>query len=120
MKRALLLGALALTACDSVYDCRAIDGDTLDCGGERVRLIGIDAPEADTRDGPYARQVLSLIVLEPVTIERRGEDRYGRTLAHVYGADENVACTLMLAGAARYVERWDNLPRGQVAMECRL
>ena len=33
---------------------RAVDGDTLDLSGERVRLIGIDAPELDQscqRDG---------------------------------------------------------------------
>ena len=28
---------------DTVANCRAIDGDTLNCGGERIRLLGIDA-----------------------------------------------------------------------------
>jgi hypothetical protein len=25
--------------------CRAVDGDTLNCGGERLRMIGLDTPE---------------------------------------------------------------------------
>jgi hypothetical protein len=38
--------------------CRAIDGDTLRCGRERVRLLGVYAPELNEPGGPEAHQRL--------------------------------------------------------------
>ena len=35
-----ILGAIATLA-----GCTATDGDSLNCNGERIRLLGIDAPE---------------------------------------------------------------------------
>lgn len=71
----------------------AIDGDTLRCGKERIRLLGIDAPEmpGHCRRGrqcvegdPYAsKAALAARLKGRATIERRGRDRYGRTLARV-------------------------------------
>ncbi len=70
---------------------RAIDGDTLDMGGVRVRLHGIDAPEFEQRCrsggrrwpcGQYATQALaSLIGNETVECEKRDSDSYGRVVA---------------------------------------
>lgn len=70
---------------------RAIDGDTLDMGGVRVRLHGIDAPEIEQRCrsggrrwpcGEYATQALaSLIGNETVECEKLDRDSYGRVLA---------------------------------------
>ncbi len=73
---------------------RVVDGDTVIVSGERVRLIGIDAPESVKPDspvecyGPEASAALSRllprgtpVVLE-YDIERR--DRYDRTLAYVW------------------------------------
>src|ERR1700712_1173347 len=37
--------AAAPTEANAVEWCRVVDGDTLRCGNERVRLLGIDAPE---------------------------------------------------------------------------
>lgn len=70
---------------------RVIDGDTFVCdGGERVRLLLIDAPELD--QGPYgARSRDALIRLIPAGVEVGLEidvqerDRYRRLLAYVYG-----------------------------------
>lgn len=45
---AMLLGTVLHARCpagEPIYGCRAVDGDTLRCGQERVRLLGIDAPE---------------------------------------------------------------------------
>ncbi len=71
----------------------AIDGDTLRCGKERIRLLGIDAPEMPghcrrgrscVQGDPYAsKAALASMLKGQVTIERRGQDRYGRTLASV-------------------------------------
>jgi hypothetical protein len=71
---------------------RVVDGDTLDVGGERIRIVNIDTPEmppkakcASEADGALrARDRLDRLVRAgPVTLERTGTDRYGRTLAHV-------------------------------------
>lgn len=65
--------------------CRAIDGDTLRCGRERVRLIGVYAAEMSEAGGEAARARLERrLAAGAVTIERRGRDRYGRTLGVVY------------------------------------
>jgi endonuclease YncB( thermonuclease family) len=69
-----------------------IDGDTLRADGERIRLVGIDAPElsqtcfdAQKREwscGRAARaRLIALISHEQVACIPQGRDRYGRTLA---------------------------------------
>lgn len=68
-----------------------IDGDTLQLGGTKVRLYGIDAPEsAQTCQrgrqtypcGREAAQALAgLLWNQVVTCQRRDTDRYGRTVA---------------------------------------
>ena len=42
---ALVLFALPALADDIIGNVRIIDGDTLEIGGKRVRLFGVDAPE---------------------------------------------------------------------------
>ena len=77
-----------------------IDGDTLEIRGERIRLFGIDAPESgqtclDARGQRYRCGQKAALVLDArigegvVTCERKGTDRYGRTVAlcRVYGED---------------------------------
>jgi endonuclease YncB( thermonuclease family) len=65
------------------------DGDTLRCGGERVRLLLIDAPEM--RQGDFGlRSKLALEELAPVGVsillelDVQQRDRYQRLLAHVF------------------------------------
>jgi len=82
---ALLLAASTLSAQSTYQRCRAIDGDTLRCGGERIRLIGIYAPERSEAGGNEARQRLQAFIdTGRVHIEAAGHDRYGRIRAHVY------------------------------------
>lgn len=69
----------------------AIDGDTIELGGQRIRLFGIDAVESAQsceRDGEAwacghdAAAALSAIVEgRNLQCERRGMDRYGRIVA---------------------------------------
>lgn len=83
---------------------RIIDGDTLVLeGGERIRLLGIDAPELRQPGGAAARAFLvALAEGKIVRIERRGHDRYARTLAHLYLPDgRSLAALLLTAGHAR-------------------
>lgn len=97
--------------------CSAVDGDTLRCGRERIRLIGIDAPEmpGHCRPGrlcavgdPFAsRDSLANALFAPIVIERIGRDRYGRTLAFVSAGGEDLSCVQLRRGQARYRSDWD-------------
>lgn len=70
---------------------RAVDGDTLEVSGKRVRLFGIDAPEFDQTCqkggvswacGKAATEQLSaLVVGQQVDCRGAGVDQYGRMLA---------------------------------------
>lgn len=77
----------------------AIDGDTLDVGGcgeartDRIRLLGVDAPEVETEDQPaecYANAtydfVADLIDGEHVSLsyDRACTGAFGRSLAYVW------------------------------------
>lgn len=70
----------------------AVDGDTIRLGAARVRLWGIDAPEAHQTCldasrrswacGEAATAAMRRMLAEgPVTCERKDTDRYGRTVA---------------------------------------
>ena len=95
------------------------DGDTMRCGSERVRLIGIDAPEMPghcrtgrtcTPGDPFASKAAlnALTAGKTVTCERAGNDRYGRTLASCSNGTDNISCAMVAQGAA--VVRYDGYP----------
>jgi micrococcal nuclease len=64
--------------------CRAIDGDTLRCGKERVRLANVYAAEKSDIGGKAAKAHLAALVNgQDVTLKRVAIDKYGRTLAKV-------------------------------------
>lgn len=83
----------------SVAVQRVVDGDTLRLSdGRSVRMIGLNTPELGRQgrtDEPFA--VAARKRLEALVAASKGQvgllpgkettDRYGRTLAHVYGAD---------------------------------
>lgn len=96
---------------------RVIDGDTLVLRGrERVRLIGIDAPEMGhdgRRPEPYAREARAALVdlssgpdtnknrLVGVQYGQSPHDRYGRGLVHLFLANgDNVQALLLRRGLA--------------------
>ncbi|WP_300635716.1 thermonuclease family protein [Pseudomonas sp.] len=90
---------------------RVVDGDTVRLkDGRSVRMIGVNAPETGKKgraDEPFAvaaRQRLQALVEASegrvgLVQGREGKDRYGRTLAHLYGADgENLEAQLLSEG----------------------
>ncbi|WP_294319678.1 thermonuclease family protein [uncultured Sphingomonas sp.] len=95
----------------------AIDGDTLRCGKERIRLLGIDAPEmpGHCRRGrkcvegdPYASKAsLASMIEGSAQIERRGRDRYGRTLGKVRVNGVDLSKAQVSFGMATAVKRWE-------------
>jgi endonuclease YncB( thermonuclease family) len=88
-----------------------VDGDTIDVGTTRVRLEGIDAPEAqqscETRDrrlwdcGTVAtRRLAAAIEGRAVVCATHGADKYGRTLATCYLGGRDVNAAMVEAGLA--------------------
>jgi endonuclease YncB( thermonuclease family) len=89
---------------------RVSDGDTfvgLDSENRqvKVRLHGIDAPEAKQPFGTVARKALAdLIVEKTVSVEEVDRDRYGRTVARVTIGGKLVNAEMVRSGLAwRYV-----------------
>lgn len=96
----------------------AINGDTLRCGRERIRLLGIDAPELPghcrrglrcVKGDPVASRaaLAAAIARGQATIERRGRDRYGRTLARVRVNGVDLSAHMVRTGMAVRVPRWE-------------
>ena len=102
----LLLCAQALGATEGRC-LRVSDGDTITIAAEgrkeKVRLIGIDAPELRQEGGREARQYLAKRILNRrVKVEGETRDRYGRLLGTVYLGEENINLSLVREGHA-----WD-------------
>jgi endonuclease YncB( thermonuclease family) len=110
--------------CPSAY---VVDGDTIRCGAERVRLLGIDAPEIERcprwrvcapGDGQAARRSLvAALRLGPVRYEPVTMDRYGRQVAVMWAGRVNLSCWQLNERQAIYKPRWDN--GGIIARDCR-
>ncbi len=88
--------------------CRVVDGDTLRCGAERVRIIGLDAPEMrgecprEIRAARAATARMAQLIEPGITLERRGNDRYRRTLAVVRDrSGRDLAVVMIREGHAR-------------------
>ena len=65
--------------------CIAVDGDTLLCNHEKVRLMNVYAAELNQLGGRAAKRRLQMFVASgDLALRRLGHDRYGRTLAEVY------------------------------------
>ncbi|MCZ8203385.1 thermonuclease family protein [Gemmatimonas sp.] len=126
-----LLGVLLLLACSanpvssleerqSCRITRIVDGDTVDCDEQRIRLLLIDTPERN--QPPFGAQAAAALAqLIPVgsvvrlEFDVRRTDRYGRTLAYLHterGVFVNEALTragyavpLVYPPNVRHVER---------------
>lgn len=89
----------------------AVDGDTLDHGEDRYRLVGFDAPEtfraqcdAENALGLKAKARLTEIIRTAGQVELLIEperDRYGRFLAVARAADRDVGPVLISEDLAR-------------------
>ena len=83
------------------------DGDTVWVqpmqGGEaqKIRLLGIDAPEICQAWGPQARDALQTLVQgQPVEVQGRHRDTYGRLLAQLTRQGHDVGAWMVLQGHA--------------------
>lgn len=117
-------------AVDAPYVCAApivVDGDTLRCGGLRLRLLGIDAPELHrcpkwrtcvSGDGEASRRSLVAAVGRGrVRYQIITTDRFGRKVVMARAGRNNLSCWQLHRGQAVYKPRWDN--GGLVGAACR-
>jgi endonuclease YncB( thermonuclease family) len=90
---------------------RASDGDSIVLQGDRIRLLGIDAPELDQvcwdadgaewRCGRAARDEMARrLASGPVDCATRGEDKYRRTLAYCTVSDADLGAHMVGLGLA--------------------
>jgi endonuclease YncB( thermonuclease family) len=100
------------------------DGDTLTVLVEgrrqvKVRLHGVDAPEAHQAYGSRAKQFTSRLVFgKPVRVEVRDTDRYGRTIAEVFLPDwSSLNREVVRAGMAWWYRRYAPNDRQLAALE---
>ncbi|MEM5836524.1 MAG: thermonuclease family protein [Candidatus Aenigmatarchaeota archaeon] len=88
---------------------KVIDGDTFELkSGERVRLIGIDAPEQGEFLYEEARDFLKEMVEgKRVKMERESQnkDKYGRFLRYVFVEGKLVNCELLKKGFAKSIAK---------------
>jgi endonuclease YncB( thermonuclease family) len=90
---------------------RAVDGDTISIGNERVRLLGIDAPElaqsctdaagSQWPCGQAARaEMVQLLAGRDIACQPQGRDVYGRPLARCLVDGVDLAQAVVEAGLA--------------------
>lgn len=83
---------------------KVIDGDTVEISnGEKIRLIGINAPEKGKYYFDESKKYLESLVLgKKVKIEvgEQKRDRYGRLLAYLFLEDNNINIEMIRNGAA--------------------
>ncbi|WP_234840425.1 thermonuclease family protein [Sinorhizobium meliloti] len=111
--RYLLIAAWAMIASDAMSRdaVRVVDGDTLDIGGVRYRLHGIDAPEAGqacaAADGgvwPCGKDAIQkieeLVEGRDVSCAPKGRDSYGRVIAICFADGTDVNSEMVSSGFA--------------------
>jgi len=106
---AVLLASLGLNGYflyqhrQSLVPAKILDGDTFQLpDGDRVRLLGADAPEAGRCGSAEATAELArLISGKSVRIEEEKRDTYGRRMALVYVSSALINEQLIAAGWAR-------------------
>ena len=108
---------------DAIFCTAIIDGDTFKLEtGEKVRLIGIDAPELSQPGGEKSREYLTHLILNKgVTLETGYEDRdkYDRLLRFVYIGNTCINEEMIRQGyaEARYLTSNDSLREYYIQLE---
>ncbi|PLS22361.1 thermonuclease family protein [Neptunicoccus cionae] len=107
----VLIALACLSAPVAADTLRIVDGDTLDLGGIRYRINGIDAPEAgqkckagsgkDWACGTAATERLFALTRgKTVTCQELATDGYGRIVARCYAGSTDLAREMVAQGMA--------------------
>lgn len=103
---------------------RIIDGDTIEIKGDRIRLNGIDAPEASQscprqwlgswRCGDAAsRQLREIIQKGTVTCEGRERDNYGRLIGTCFVDGRDINAEMVRTGYAWAFTKYSEIYTGE-------
>ncbi len=122
MKKLLILNFLACVSCENqstqdkelaVKDLRVIDGDTVEVlpknsgQSERVRLLGIDAPEKKQAFGKESKDLLERCVANhQIVVFYEKKDRYGRLLGKVMADGYDCNYNQVLYGMAWHYKKY--------------
>jgi endonuclease YncB( thermonuclease family) len=89
----LFLAAFSSTLAASAGErCSAVDGSSLRCGRELVRVEGVRAPALREPGGKQARQRLQeRLQFGEVVIQRKGRDKYGYTLGRLFVGGKRIS-----------------------------
>jgi endonuclease YncB( thermonuclease family) len=115
----MLTLSLLLASAEPSPTCRVVDGDTIRCGSNLIRLLGIDAPEMGGRcrrgrrcapGDPIASKasLARAMRLGPIRIIPVTRDRYRRTVALVSAGGVDLSCWQLRRGQAIYKPTWDD------------
>jgi micrococcal nuclease len=102
-----------------------IDGDTVevlhDGQAERIRLDGVDCPESGQDFGTRAKQFISELAFgKVVTVIEKEKDKYGRTVARILVAGQDLSVQLVAAGLAwHYKEYSDDFVLAKLEIKAR-
>ena len=102
-----------------------VDGDTItvlvDGAIERVRYIGVNAPEYGEDGGPLAATLNTYLVGGYVNLvkDKSDRDEYGRLLRYVYNMDGNhIGCELVKLGVAEVTLYPPDTKKARELLEC--
>jgi len=115
-----LLGLAAIVSAQAPKSIEAIpgkvvavtDGDTLtlllaDSSKLKIRLEGIDAPEAKQQHGEKSKDALAALVLQKdVTVRKTGDDQYGRTIGVVLAGSRDINLSMIESGWAWHFKKY--------------
>jgi endonuclease YncB( thermonuclease family) len=116
MVRYLLFSILVVLLGNDKFTAKVIgvtDGDTIvvltnDKQQIKIRLEGIDCPESNQDYGERAKQAtVQLCFGKEVTVQKSGEDRYGRTLAYIYIGNVCINKQLLSLGMAWHYKQYN-------------
>lgn len=89
---------------EEVLVTRVLDGDTIETSkGERIRYLGINAPETGqpfSSDAALANKTLVLGKKASLEFDVQSKDRYGRTLSYVFAGNTFVNLEMVRKGLA--------------------
>lgn len=89
---------------EEVLIARVLDGDTIETSkGERIRYLGINAPETGqpfSSDATLANKTLVLGKKASLEFDIQTKDRYGRTLSYVFAGNTFVNLEMIKKGLA--------------------